>query len=54
LKNRQLAQRNFFYYVVPHCMSMLVREKYLLENFVISLHANASAIQPSTLALFTL
>jgi hypothetical protein len=28
----------------------LAREKYLLEKFVISLHAIASAIQPSTLA----
>jgi hypothetical protein len=29
----------------------LAREKYLLEKFVISLHVNAFAIQPSTLAL---
>jgi hypothetical protein len=30
---------------------LLAREKYMLENFVISLHANASVIHPSTLAL---
>jgi hypothetical protein len=30
---------------------LLAREKYMLEKFVISLHANAYAIHPSTLAL---
>jgi hypothetical protein len=52
LENRQLTQQNF-YYVVLHRMSIHIvgHEKYLLEKFVISLHANASAIQHSTLVL---
>jgi hypothetical protein len=53
LKNWQLAQRNISDYMVPHCwcIHMLPREKHMLEKFVISLHANASAIHPSILAL---
>jgi hypothetical protein len=39
------------WYRVVRAFMLLVREKYLLEKFIISLHVNASAIQPSTLAL---
>jgi hypothetical protein len=39
------------WYRVVGAFTLLAREKYMLEKFIISLHANTSAIHPSTLAL---
>jgi hypothetical protein len=39
------------WYHIVDAFKLLACEKYILEKFVISLHANASTIQPSSLAL---